>query len=138
MPGDPCFRPLYMAQCLRTWSVGTLHVMSPRAPRRFVMQDRFARSIREGMEVVTFDGDKIGSIDAIFQPTAVRSTAARTGEAAGESRLKVKSGLLGFGSEYYIPTSAVRDVTKDRVILSVEKDKLESRGWDKRPAWITD
>ena len=102
------------------------------------MQDRFARSIHEGMEVVTFDGDKIGTIDAIFQPTAVRSTTARTGVAAGESLLKVKSGLLGFGSEYYIPTSAVRDVTKDRVILDVEKDKLKSRGWDRRPPWIDD
>jgi hypothetical protein len=102
------------------------------------MQDRFARSIREGMEVVTFDGDKVGTIDAIFQPTSVPSTTARTGEAAGESLLKVKSGLLGLGSEYYIPTGAVRDVTKDRVIVDVEKDKLERMGWDKRPSWIND
>ena len=102
------------------------------------MQDRSARSIREGMEVVTFDGDKIGTIDAIFQPTAVRSTTARTGEAAGESLLKVKSGLFGFGSEYYIPSGAVRDVTKDRVVLSVEKDRIERMDWDKRPPWIND
>ena len=102
------------------------------------MQDRFARGIREGMEVVTFDGDKIGTIDAIYQPTAVRSTTARTGEVAGEATLKVKSGLLGFGSEYYIPTGAVRDVTKDRVILDVEKDRLKGRGWDRRPAWLGD
>jgi hypothetical protein len=100
------------------------------------MQDRFTRSIREGMEVVTFDGDKLGTVDAIFQPTAVRSTTARTGEAAGESFLKVKSGLLGFGSEYYIPTGAVRDVTKDRVILDVEKERIKSSGWDHRPPWI--
>ena len=102
------------------------------------MQGQFSRSIREGMEVVTFDGDKIGTIDKIFQPTTVRSTASRTGEAAGESLLKVKSGLLGFGTEYYIPADAVRDVTKERVVLSVEKDKLKSRGWDKRPPWIND
>jgi hypothetical protein len=106
------------------------------ASEETMMQDRFPRGIREGMEVVTFDGDKIGTIDAIFQPTAVRSTTARTGEAVGESLLKVKSGLLGFGSEYYIPTGAVRDVTKDRVILDVEKDRVKSRGWDKRPPWI--
>ena len=102
------------------------------------MQDRFTRSIREGMEVVTYDGDKLGTVDAIYQATAVRSTTARTGEAAGESILKVKSGLLGLGSEYYIPTGAVRDVTKDRVLLDVEKDRLKSRGWDQRPAWISD
>ena len=102
------------------------------------MPDRSARGIREGMEVVTFDGDKVGTIDAIFQPTAVRSTTARTGEAAGESFLKVKSGLLGFGTEYYIPSGAVRDITKDRVILGIEKDKLKSVGWDQRPPWIND
>jgi hypothetical protein len=102
------------------------------------MQDRFSRSIREEMEVVTFDGDKVGRVDKIFQPTTVRSTASRTGEAAGESLLKVKSGLLGFGTEYYIPVDAVREVTKDRVILGVEKDKLEGGGWDKPPPWIED
>ena len=102
------------------------------------MQDRFTRSIREGMEVVTYDGDKLGTVDAIYQPTAIRSTTAHTGEAAGESLMKVRSGLLGFGSEYYIPTGSVRDVTKDRVLLDVEKDKLKSRGWDQRPAWIGD
>ena len=91
-----------------------------------------------GRTAVDSDGDKIGTIDAIYQPTAVRSTTARTGEAAGESLLKVKSGLLGLGSEYYIPTGAVRDVTKDRVILDVEKDRLKSRGWDQRPPWIGD
>jgi hypothetical protein len=52
--------------------------------------------------------------------------------------LKVKSGLFGFGSEYYIPSSAVRDITKDRVVLSVEKDKIERMDWDKRPPWIND
>ena len=102
------------------------------------MQDRYTRSIREGMEVVTYDGDKLGTVDSIYQPTAIRSTTARMGEAAGESLMKVKSGLLGFGSEYYIPTGSVRDVTKDRVLLDVEKDKLKSRGWDQRPAWIGD
>jgi hypothetical protein len=90
------------------------------------------------MEVVTFDGDKVGTIDRIFQPTAVRSTASRTGEAAGESVLKVKSGLLGLGSEYYIPTNAIRDVTKERVVLSIDKKKLDSSGWDTRPPWIND
>src|SRR5690242_18057086 len=85
----------------------TASYASPDQPRGalkgVVMHDRFTRSIREGMEGVTFDGDKLGTVDAIFQPTAVRSTTARTGEAVGESFLKVKSGLLGFGSEYYIP-----------------------------------
>jgi hypothetical protein len=90
------------------------------------------------MDVVDFDGDKVGTVDKIFQPTTVRSTASSTAESAGEPTLKVKSGLLGLGTEYYIPASVVRDVTTDRVVLSTDKDQLDSMGWDSRPPWISD
>jgi hypothetical protein len=102
------------------------------------MQDRFFGNIREGMDVVDFDGDKVGTVDKIFQPAAVSSTASRTGEASGEPILKVTSGLLGLGTEYYIPASAVRDATAERVVLSADKDQLDNMGWDTRPPWLDD
>jgi hypothetical protein len=102
------------------------------------MRDRFFGNTREGMDVVTFDGDKVGTVDKIFQPAAVRSTASSTAEPAGEPILKVKSGLLGLGTEYYIPASAIRDVTTDRVVLSTDKDDLDNMGWDTRPPWLAD
>ena len=102
------------------------------------MRDRFFANIRESMDVVDVDGDKVGTIDKIFQPAAVSSTASRTAEAVGEPTLKVKSGLLGLGTGYYIPASAIRDVTTERVVLSVDKDQVDSMGWDTRPSWISD
>jgi len=102
------------------------------------MQDRFFGNIREGMDVVDFDGDKVGTVDKIFQPATVRSTASSTADPASEPILKVKSGLLGLGTEYYIPSSAIRDVATDQVVLSVDKDQVDNMGWDARPPWLED
>jgi hypothetical protein len=102
------------------------------------MQDRFFGNIRKGMDVMDVDGDKIGTVDEIFQPAAVSSTASTTGEATGEPILKVETGFLGLGKDYYVPSSAVRDVTAERVVLGVDKDELDTLGWDTRPRWLND
>jgi hypothetical protein len=102
------------------------------------MQHQIFGDMHEGMEVVDLDGDKIGKVDKIFQPAAVSSTASSTAERAGEPILKVSSGLLGLGKDYYIPAGAVRDVTTDRVVLDVDKDAIDTLGWDMRPPWISD
>jgi hypothetical protein len=102
------------------------------------MQDRYFGNILEGMDVVDVDFDKVGTVDRIFQPAAVRSTASTTADPAGELILKVKSGILGLGTEYYIPASMVRDVTTEWVVLSVDKGQLDNMGWDTRPPWLSD
>ena len=102
------------------------------------MQSQFVGNIHEDMEVVDLDGDKIGKVEKIYQPTAVSSTAASSAEPVGTPILKVSSGLFGLGKQYYIPASAVRDVTTDRVVLDIDKDAVDSMGWDARPPWIDD
>jgi len=102
------------------------------------MQDRFFGSIRKGMDVVDLDGDKIGTVDKIFQPAAVTSTASSTAEPAGQPVFKVETGILGLGTDYYVPASAVRDVSTDRIMLGIDKDELDTAGWDTRPPWIND
>ena len=102
------------------------------------MQDRFFGNIHEGMDVMDVDGDKIGTVDKIFQPAAVSSTASTTGRATGEPILKLETGFLGLGTDYYVPSSAVRDVTTERVVLGVDKDDLDTTGWNMRPSWIED
>ena len=102
------------------------------------MQDRFFGNIRKGMDVVDVDGDKIGTVDEIFQPAVVSSTAATSGAATGEPILKVETGFLGLGTDYYIPSSAVRDVTTERAVLGIDKDELDATGWDTRPRWLND
>jgi len=102
-----------------------------------MQEERFA-PIREGMTVEDVDGDKVGTVGKIYQPASVSSTASSTTEPAGELFLKVDTGFLGLGKDQFIPASAIRDVTGDRVILTVDKDRVDEMGWDVRPAWIED
>ena len=104
------------------------------------MQNRFFANIREGMDVVGGDGGKVGTVDRIVRPAAVLDAVDETAEPAGEPILKVESGLLGLGTKYYIPASVVRDVTTERVALSVDKDDLDNArmGWDTYPPWLKD
>ena len=100
------------------------------------MQDRFFASIRSGMTVEDADGDKIGTVGAIFQPAQVTSTAPTRAQPTGEAFRKVDTGFLGLGRDLYIPASAIRDVTTDRIILTVDKDRVDVMGWDQKPPWI--
>jgi hypothetical protein len=106
------------------------------------MPDDGLLHLREGMTVEDADGDKIGTIKGIVQPaavvvqatdTTVQSTTVQTG---GEVFLKVHSGLPIIGKTLYIPSSAVRDVSGDRVILIADESKVDDMGWDQLPPGI--
>jgi hypothetical protein len=42
------------------------------------------------------------------------------------------------GKNLYIPASAIRDVTPDRVILQIDETRIDEQGWEERPAWINE
>jgi hypothetical protein len=50
--------------------------------------------------------------------------------------LKVSAGLFGLAGHWYIPSCAIRTVVDERVILTVDRSKLEDLGYDEKPAWI--
>jgi hypothetical protein len=102
------------------------------------MQDRFFATITEGMTVEDADGDKVGTVGAIYQPAQVVSTATTAASAATEPVMKINRGLLGLGKHLYIPATAIRDVTTDRIILVSDKTRIDDMGWDQKPAWIDD
>jgi hypothetical protein len=102
-----------------------------------MQEDLFSR-IHEGMDVYDVDGDKVGKVGKMYQPARVTSTTTGTAEPAGQAFLKVDTGFLGLGKDLYIPAGAISDVTGDRVVLDVDKDRLDDMGWDKRPSWIYD
>ena len=72
--------------------------------------------IREGMDVLDRDGEKIG----------------KAGETIGQV-FNVDAGFLGT-KEYYVPFDAITDVRDDAVYLNVGKDDLDTMGWDQPPA----
>jgi hypothetical protein len=100
-------------------------------------EDFYAR-IREGMDVVDVNGDKLGMVGKIYEPARVSSTTSEYAEPAGELCIQVDTGFLGLGEDLYIPASAIRDVTADHVELHVSKDQLDTMGWDQKPSWIED
>ena len=102
------------------------------------MRDRFFAAISEGMDVCDLDGDKVGKVGKIYQPSAVSSTTATAAEPSGEPYLKVDTGFLGLGKDLFIPGSAISDVTDERVMLNVDKDRIDAMGWDRRPDWLRD
>ena len=107
------------------------------------MNDRLFAQLADGMDVYDLAGDKIGTVDGLFRPAA---SVAGTGTAPprhveatrAEPYFRIKKGILGFGTDLYIPSSAITDVTGNRVTLSTEKDRASEMGWDERPAWIPD
>ena len=75
--------------------------------------------LREGMEVVSNDGHKVGTIDSI-----------RVGDASGDvTAIVVKHGfILTHDTEF--PISDVRDVDDERVVLGLSRDEVKIRSGD--------
>ena len=79
------------------------------------MQDAYYTQVHEGMEVLDTDGQKIGMC----------------GETLG-NYFNVDAGFLGT-KEYYVPFSAITNVSDGAIFLNVRKDQMGGMGWDRRP-----
>jgi hypothetical protein len=92
-------------------------------------------AVRKGMDVYDVNGDKIGTVGEIFAGATVGAGSSTTsaGSTSG-NYLKVDTGFLGLGKDYYVPAEYVSDVLDDKVMLNVSKDAAKSMGWDEKPA----
>ena len=79
------------------------------------MVDQSPLQLREGMNVVGSDGDKVGEVDRLEGDFVV-----------------VKKGMF-FPTDYYIPTSAFTTADADQAYLNVTKDVALDQGWDVAP-----
>src|SRR5215213_8786472 len=68
-----------------------------------------------GAEVFGADGDKVGTVSAVYPGYIV-----------------VEKGFF-FPTDYYIPLSAVANYDADRVYLNLAKDAALNSGWDAQP-----
>ncbi len=87
----------------------------------------------KGRDVVSSDGQKVGTIDAIFHPNQAISAA------IGNHYFLVKPGTLQnlFGAEeVYVPETAITEVTPQQIQLAFPKDQLQSQGWTTKPAGL--
>jgi hypothetical protein len=85
----------------------------------------FAGRIAPGMDVCDIGGEKIGAVANVHR---------RTGPVGEDRVIEVKAGFLGLGKHWWIPLSAVRDMTEGCIFLAVGKDAPETRAWHERPA----
>jgi uncharacterized protein (TIGR02271 family) len=79
------------------------------------MQNSYYTQVHEGMEVLDTDGQKIGMC----------------GETLG-SYFNVDAGFLGT-KEYYVPFTAITNITDGAIFLNTRKDEIDTMGWDRRP-----
>ncbi|MBV9173461.1 MAG: YsnF/AvaK domain-containing protein [Chloroflexi bacterium] len=92
----------------------------------------YADKLAAGMDVYDANGDKVGTIDEVYDA----SDAGRS--PSGGGYLRVPTGFLGLGREHHIPFSAIRNVEGDRINLNVSRDELDTLGYDQGPTDVDD
>jgi hypothetical protein len=104
-----------------------------------VQEQRYVGRLEPGMDVCDLDGNKFGTIERAFRhdvaPLEATDTSA-VGTMTREDILQVKTGLLGLGKHYYVPFSAIQDVTSGCVFVNQSKDHIDEMGWDVRPDYL--
>src|SRR5215216_6250170 len=75
----------------------------------------YANQVSVGDEVYGSDGDKVGTVAAVYPGYIV-----------------VEKGFF-FPTDYYIPMSAVASADNDQVYLNLAKDAALNSGWDAQP-----
>ena len=104
-----------------------------------MQEQRYLGRLEPGMDVCDVDGNKFGAIERAFRHDMAPADASETsaiGTMTREDILQVKTGLLGLGKHYYIPFSAIQDVTSGCVFVDQSKDRIDDMGWDVRPDYL--
>ena len=94
--------------------------------------------LEPGMDVCDINGDKIGTLARVYrhQLAGVESGSGGVATAPMEEILEMKTGLLGLGKHYFVPFSAIEDVTTGCVFLKQPKDAMHQQGWEQRPDYL--
>ena len=97
------------------------------------MQEEWSfNDITEGLDVCDADGEKIGTVARVFHPAP--ATTAMGVATAYEDVVEIKSGFLGLGSHYYVPSSGIQTLGEGCLVLNRSKDALEE--WKNKPSYV--
>jgi hypothetical protein len=67
---------------------------------------------------------------------AVTSGSSSVAAMPREDIIEVKTGLFGLGKHYYVPFSAIQDVTSGCVFINQRKDDVDTLSWDVKPDYL--
>jgi hypothetical protein len=108
-----------------------------------MQEARYLGRLEPGMDVCDVDGNKFGSIARVYRHElsamgGETETPAQTGVGTmtRDEILEVKTGLLGLGKHFYVPFSAIQDVTSGCVFINQPKDAVDQQGWDTKPDYL--
>ncbi len=87
--------------------------------------------VREGMEVLSADGKKVGKIDQVWIGTDPAAGSVWCDEDIC-SRLEVHHAA----ERFYIPFNAIAAVSGRTVTLNVDAATVHEKGWYRQPVWI--
>ena len=89
-----------------------------------VREVEFAGRIAAGMDVCDISGEKIGTVANVHH---------RADPSGHDRVIEVKTGFFGLGEHWWIPLSAVHDMTQGCLFLDAGKDAPETKAWHERP-----
>ena len=91
-----------------------------------------SQQLREGMEVYTADGTKLGKISQVWYGTSVGGSMA----AEEETCFELHRGLFGRDT-LYLPGHLVTEISGSTLRLSADEQMVrETPTWHRKPAWI--
>jgi len=103
------------------------------------MQERYIGRLEPGMDMCDIDGVKIGTIGHVYRhayTTAGTSETSNVATAPGDDIIDVETGLFGLGKHYWVPFSAIHDVTSGCVFVSKRRDDVDGLAWDTKPDYL--
>ena len=107
-----------------------------------MQEARYLGRLEPGMDVCDVDGNKFGSVARVYRNELAAvggetpAAASGVGTMTRDEILEVKTGLLGLGKHFYVPFSAIQDVTSGCVFINQPKDALERQGWHVKPDYL--
>jgi hypothetical protein len=101
-------------------------------------QERYVGRIVPDMDACDINGDKIGTVAHVYRHEFAGAgvSGASGGGSPAEDVVEVKTGFLGLGKHFYIPMSAVQEVTQGSVFVSKAREELPTTGWERKPAHL--
>jgi len=87
------------------------------------------------MDVCDIDGEKVGTINHVYRH-AYTTGSGSVSTAPGDDLVEVKTGLFGLGKHYWVPFTAIHDVTSGCVFINKRRDDIDGLAWDTKPDYL--
>jgi len=115
----------------------TMRVTSERRAgerRRRMATTSVVGQVRNGMEVVTSDGESLGKVKETYIGTEPTSPLQQCDD---ETTVEVhRGGLFSKSTTMYVPCRALARVDGNTVTLNVDQETANAKGWQHKPSWI--